>query len=124
RSMSTKNNAAWKRWAPDWKTVLSGVLVVLAVPPLSFWPLLWVCLIPWFMAIQRSPRPRDAFIQGYWLCYIVGFGSFFWVAFVLKEFGNLPWILSILGLQVFCLFGQPQFFIFAPLFKMVQLGQN
>ena len=108
---------ALSNWKPDGLTFLSGVLIVLAFPPWNLWPLIWVALIPWFEAIQRASSLRKALVQGVWLSYFMTIGGFYWVAFVLQEFGNLPWIVSLLGLQLFALFGQPQFFIFAYFLK-------
>lgn len=105
---------------PDWRTFVSGVLIVFAFPPWNFWPLIWICLIPWFYALQRTQSSRAAVIQGVWLSYFMSLGGFYWVAFVLREFGNLPWILSILALQIFCLFGQPQFFVLAPALRLLE----
>lgn len=117
--MRSKLKSARFWWAPDWLTLASGVLIVLSFPPFPFWPLIWIGLIPWFAAIHRAPSPKSAMIQGFWLSYFMSLGGFYWVAYVLQEFGNLPWMISILGLQLFCIFGQPQFFIFAPLLKIL-----
>jgi len=120
-------NIDWKFWAPDWRTAVSGFLIVISFPPWNFWPFIWIALIPWFFAIHKASHPKDAskntpknapknaMIQGFWLSYFMSIGGFFWVASVIREFGNLPWAISILGLQIFSIFGQPQFFIFAPL---------
>lgn len=102
-------------WAPNWQTVLSAAMIVLAFPPWGFWPLIWICLIPWLNAVRTARTPRSAALQGFWLSYFMCFLGFYWVAAVLEEFGDLPWILSFLGLQVFCLYGQIQFTLFAPL---------
>lgn len=36
-------------------------------------------------------------------------GGFYWVAFVLHEFGEVPWFVGIVGLLLFSIIGQPQF---------------
>jgi apolipoprotein N-acyltransferase len=119
-ALSQKSPRSWQIWAPDWRTLLSGVLIVVSFPPWNLWPLLWIALIPWFYAVQRTTRPKEAMIQGFWLSYFMSIGGFYWVAFVLQEFGNLPWFLSILGLQIFAVFGQPQFYVFAPVIKALE----
>ncbi len=105
---------------PDGLTFLSALLIVFAFPPWNLWPLLWICLVPWFAALKRAGSVKSAVIQGIWLSYFMSIGGFYWVAYVLKEFGNLPWLLSILGLQLFSIFGQPQFIFFAFLAKKSQ----
>src|SRR4051794_28191442 len=102
--MKLAPHSTWKRWAPDWLTFLSGVLIVFAFPPWNLWPLAWIFLVPWFMALKRAPTLKNAVIQGVWLSYFMSLGGFSWVAFALQEFGGLNWGLSILGLQLFCIF--------------------
>jgi len=107
------------KWLPHPLTLTSGVLVVLAFPPWDAWPLIWVCLIPWFSAIQKADSPARAILEGFWLNFLMTLGGYFWVAYSLKEFGGVPWPVGVFGLFLFCLVGQPQFLIFPPLFKMI-----
>lgn len=111
----------WKTYLPHPLTLLSGFLMVAAFPPWNNWPLLWICAFTWFEALKRAPNPKAALREGFWLSYITSIGGFHWVAFVLKEFGNLPWSLSILGLQIFCFFNQPQFIVSSWLFKHLEI---
>lgn len=121
--MKLLEKAIQKRWTPDALTFLSGLLIVLAFPPWNFWPLLWICLVPWLIAVHKSPTPRAACIQGFWLGYFMSLGGFYWVAYVLQEFGNLPWSLSVIGLLLFCGFGQLQFPVFAYVSKWLEQKQ-
>src|SRR5687768_11134827 len=101
-----------RRSAPNWLTLFSALLIVVAFPPWGWMPLIWVCLIPWFFALRRTQSAMEALIQGMWLSFFMTLGGFFWVAFVLKQFGGLPWIVAILGLLAFGFVGQPQFLVF------------
>ena len=112
--------APFLEWAPDYYTFLSAVLIVFAFPPWNFWPLIWICLVPWFSALDRAPTSKHAVAQGVWLSCFMSLGGFYWVAHAIQEFGNLPWILSLLCLLIFSLFGQLQFAVFAPLLKKLQ----
>jgi len=105
---------------PDWRTLLSSLLIVFAFPPWDFSPLIWVALIPWFLALERAGTKTNAFIQAVWFSFFMSIGGFYWVAHVLQQFGNLPWPLAILGLLLFALFNELQFLVFAPLFVSVQ----
>lgn len=107
-----------QHWAPDWRTVFSAALIVAAFPPWDLWPLIWICLIPWFAALERAKTPRLAVREGFWLGFLMSVGGFYWVGFVLQEFANLPWVLSVLGLLLFSCFGQPQFMVYAALSKV------
>jgi apolipoprotein N-acyltransferase len=106
--------ARLRPFAPDRLTILSGVLIVLAFPPYGFFPLIWVCLVPWFFALARAPRWPQALLQGVWLSFFMSLLGFHWVAFVLHEYGQVPWPLAILGFLLFSLGGQPQFLAAAP----------
>jgi apolipoprotein N-acyltransferase len=110
-----------KKWLPHPLTLLSGLLVVLAFPPWGFWPLIWVCLVPWFFAIRKADSRFRAFIEGFWLNFLMTLGGYYWIAYSLKEFGGVPWPVGIFGLLLFCLIGQPQFLLFPPLVKILRL---
>jgi apolipoprotein N-acyltransferase len=107
------------RYKPDPLTLLSCVLMILAFPPWNIYPFIWICFVPWFAAIHRAKKWDVVLAQGFWMGYGVCVGGFFWVAYVLKEFGNLPWIVSILGLLLYSLLGQSQFLIVAPMIKLL-----
>ncbi len=109
-----------KKWAPDWLTFLSAVLIVASFPPWNLWPLLWVCLVPWFVVLKKSKTPREATLQGIWLGFFMTLGVSYWVGYVLQEFGNLPWLLSFIGLLIYCPFGHLQFPLFAWIFKKLE----
>ncbi|MGK5089699.1 apolipoprotein N-acyltransferase [Bdellovibrionota bacterium FG-2] len=109
--MNQKNRT--KFWIPDPLTVLSAALIVFAFPPWDFAPLIWISLIPWFFALDRCKSWKNTAAQAMWLGIFMSLGGFYWVAFVLQEFGNLPWSLAIVGMLGFTLIGQPQFLAFA-----------
>jgi apolipoprotein N-acyltransferase len=119
----TARNAASlaRRLAPDWRTVLSALLIVLAFPPWDAMPLIWIALVPWLAALRRAASVRAAFVQGVWLSFFMSVGGFFWIAHTLRQFGNLPWPVAILGLVLYSFAGQPQFLAFAPLWKALEL---
>lgn len=106
-----------KSLRPDWLTLLSGALIVFAFPPWNFYPLIWIALVPWLAALRRAPSQRQAFVQGLWLSIAMSLGGFYWVAHVLKEFANLPEAVAIAGLLLFSVLGQPQFPLFALLWR-------
>jgi apolipoprotein N-acyltransferase len=99
---------------PDWRTVLSAVLIVFAFPPWNVTPLAWICLAPWFAALERAPTAGAAALQGLWFSVFMSLGGFYWVAYVLQEFGQVPWAVAVLGLVLYSLIGQPQFTLFGP----------
>ncbi len=104
-----------KDWVPAPLTLLSAALIVFAFPPWDLTPLIWISLIPWFFVLDRCKSWKQTVAQAMWLGIFMSLGGFYWVAFVLQEFANLPWILAIVGLAGFSLIGQPQFLAFAVL---------
>jgi len=115
-----KKNSILIKFAPDWLTLVSGVLVVVAFPPWNLGFLIWISLIPWLLALHRAKDLQQAIVQGVWFSIIMSVGGFYWVAYALQEFGNLPWAVCILGLILFGIVGQPQFIAFAALYKKLE----
>jgi apolipoprotein N-acyltransferase len=107
---------------PSLLTVLSSVLIVLSFPPWGFYPLIWIALIPWLFALRKTKSVKEAFFQGLWLSILMSVFGFYWVGYVLHQFAELPWWLAIIGLFGYSLIGQPQFYLFAPLFRWLQNG--
>ena len=106
--------------APDPLTILSALLIVVSFPPWNLYPLIWVALVPWLLVIDQAGTYWRAFREAVWLCFLMTMGGFFWVASVLQEFGGLPWSLSILGLILFGFIAQPQFYLVAPIIKLIR----
>jgi apolipoprotein N-acyltransferase len=99
-------------------TFVSALLYVAAFPPHEWAFLGWVALVPWLVhlgSIEGPRRSREAALQGLWLGILVTLGGFFWIAYVIQQFGGLPWAVAILMLLLFSLIGQPQWMIFGPI---------
>ena len=52
---------------------LSGALLFLCFPPVGWWPLAWVALLPWLVSVRMSSRLGTA--VGSWLAGFVFFGG-------------------------------------------------
>jgi apolipoprotein N-acyltransferase len=107
-----------KKRLPHPLTFVSALLYVAAFPPHEFAFLGWVALVPWLVHIGSLEGPRkarEAALQGLWLGSLVTLGGFFWVAYVIQQFGGLPWTVAILMLLLFSLIGQPQWLVFGPI---------
>ena len=62
---------------------------------------MWVPLW-WFVCHQKNLK---AVLVGAWICQFIGtLIGFNWVAYTIHTFGQMPWIVSILGLLLFCVF--------------------
>jgi apolipoprotein N-acyltransferase len=105
-------------------TLLSGIVIVLSFPPWDFRFLIFVALIPWLASLQRLSNWKSAVVQGIWLSMAMTLLGFYWVAYVLHQFGGLPWAVASLGLFLFSTFGQPQFAFFAPFYRVASQRRN
>lgn len=90
-------------------TAFSALLFVLSFPPYGVWPLAFVCLVPWLIALRDLPSRRAAFFSGIGLSVGITVGGYFWVGTTLEHFGGLPAPVAMLGCVLFGLFNQIQF---------------
>lgn len=80
----------------DWGlAALGGVLIWASFPPLGFWPLAWVALVPWLLLIRRG----FSFARPNRLLFIVGYVT--WLALV--QWVRLPHPAAYLGWVALCL---------------------
>ncbi|MBI1860196.1 MAG: apolipoprotein N-acyltransferase [Deltaproteobacteria bacterium] len=89
--------------------ILAGASVFLAFPKFNLWPL--VLLFPLF-AIHLNAcvtSVRRAFLAGFWVSCVIMLGGFYWVTYVIHNFGFLPWSVSGLLFAGFCGFGALNF---------------
>jgi apolipoprotein N-acyltransferase len=94
------------------------VLYVAAFPRWDVSILAWLALAP-FLAGIHGKTTKEALGQAFWLGMGITLLGFPWVAYTLAQFGGLPLWMGILGLILFGLICQPQFWIFAPVYAWV-----
>ncbi len=104
---------------PDWRTILSGALIVAAFPPWNLSFLIWIALIPWFAALQRTSSWKHSIVQGFWLSLSLSLGGYYWIAYVLHQFGGLPWSIAVFGPILYGLICQPLLYLVAPIQRSV-----
>ncbi|WP_246845409.1 apolipoprotein N-acyltransferase [Bdellovibrio sp. NC01] len=87
------------RWA-----ILSGVLVGTSYIPFPPWALIF-CYAPlWVSVTDEKTSVKDAFFAGWVTQFILTLIGFHWIAYTAHEFGQIPWVLSIVALLLFCAF--------------------
>ncbi|NBX75702.1 MAG: apolipoprotein N-acyltransferase [Proteobacteria bacterium] len=108
--LTTFKNIFHKTWV---LSLLSGLTVFLAFEEFAIVPL--ILFFPFFFnsMVSSSPNLKQAFAWGFFTSFIVMLGGFYWVTYVIHEFGNLPWGLSALLFLGFCGFGALNFPIFS-----------
>lgn len=97
--------------APKRSILFSALLLFLVFEPLNFWWLATVALVPWFVFLTNSKNLKETVLQSLWLCFLFSVVTFSWVAYVVHQFGGLPWPLAIAALLLFGLIAQPQFYL-------------
>lgn len=59
------------RWKPVLLLALASlVLCSLLFPPVDFWPLAYVCMVPWWVAVCTSNRARYVYVASYILGFV------------------------------------------------------
>jgi apolipoprotein N-acyltransferase len=83
-------------------SLLSAVLLFLAVPTFGLWPLMWVALVPQLAVALAAPTRKRAFLYGWLTGSVAHAVAFYWMTGLLEKFGHMPaWeALPIVGLLV------------------------
>ena len=108
-----------KPYLPDWLTLASGVFLCLIFPPWKIKALIWVALVPWFHAVFHTRNWKQALAKGIWLSLFFTIFSFYWVAYVLKNFGEVNWLVAGGMFLIYAPFAQLQFPVFAIISRLV-----
>ncbi len=82
---------------------LAGLLLILAQPKFSLYPLVFVGLVPLLGAVQQKKTP--ALALGCWAGFVYFYGLLYWLIEVMTHFGGLPWpaaagVLALLALYL------------------------
>ncbi len=101
----------FKKNGPNRFILLSAALLFLTFEPLALWWFSAIALVPWFLFLAEEKDPKTILKQSLWLCFLFSVITFSWVAYVVHQFGALPWPLAITALLLFGLIAQPQFYL-------------
>lgn len=74
---------------------LSAVVMVMSVPTIDAWPLMWVGLLPMVPVALGASTPKRAFLYGWFNGAIAMTWAFSWMKGLLERFGHMPGIESI-----------------------------
>lgn len=92
---------------------LSGALIVLSFPSHSYWPIIFVALVPFFRGVQQARNKMQALQVGWSACFWMSVLGFSWVSDVAVNFGGLPPWLGKAVLFGYSIIGEPQLILFA-----------
>jgi apolipoprotein N-acyltransferase len=98
----------------------SGVLYFLTFFNFDLYPLIWFCLVPVLCAV-RDVTPRRALVLGTLFGAITNAGGYYWVVHTIQTFGNLPFVVAVLGYVLLSVY---QGFLLAIVIALVRYGQR
>src|SRR5690348_5934628 len=73
-------------------SLLSAVLLFLAVPTSGLWPLMWIAVVPQIAVALDASSHKRAFLYGWLTGTIANAVAFSWMDGLLERFGHMPWI--------------------------------
>jgi len=79
----------WKPFSSLAMSLLSGLLLFLSFPKFGSGILAWVALVPLFFAL-RDAKPWEGFKTGFLTGLIAHAGIFYWISYVVVQYGYLP----------------------------------
>lgn len=109
------------RWA---LAILAGLTVFLSFEPFNF---VWLILLfPYFffLACLKARTVKESLLIGYLTSLIIMLGGFYWITYVIHEFGQLSWGLSLFLFFCFCGFGALNFPLFSFLLFSLKRREN
>jgi apolipoprotein N-acyltransferase len=77
--------------------ILSGILYVLAQPPVSLWPVAYFSLVPLFFALEKGGL-RHNFVAGFLSGFVAYIGLVYWVVVAMNSYGGISIPLALLAL--------------------------
>jgi apolipoprotein N-acyltransferase len=81
--------------------ILSGILIGTSYIPFPPWAILFAYVPLWWILTSKELSLKQVFFQGWWTQFVLTLIGFYWIAFVAKEYGYLPWPVAILLLFLF-----------------------
>ncbi len=97
-------------------SLISGILLFLAFPPIDLYPLAWVAIIPLLISLSGK-KMKASFFLGTLTGFVYFMGTIYWVFNSMYFYGGIPAVFSLLILIALCLYLGAYIGIFAMLFK-------
>ena len=99
-------------------SLIAGIMLALAFPPLDFYPLAWVAIIPLLISLGGKEL-KASFFLGTFTGFVYFIGTIYWVFNSMYFYGHIPAVLSLLILLALCLYLGVYIGMFSMLFKYV-----
>jgi apolipoprotein N-acyltransferase len=101
-------------------TALSGLLTQISLAPGHIYPLSFLALIPFFIAINESKNLKSKILIGLLTGFFSNLFGFYWMVLVFKNFFFYSLNESFVLFFLFSLVGQSQFLFFSILYSYIQ----
>jgi apolipoprotein N-acyltransferase len=83
--------AGIKRYLPmGFMVVVSGALLTLSFPPFTYYPLVWIALVPLFLVLEKEVSYRKSFIIGFSFGLVHVSTTMYWIYVSVHRYGGLP----------------------------------
>lgn len=105
-----------KAW-PHAGSLASVALLAAAFPPLEWEGLIWIALVPWLHGLTRCASLREAAIQGFWLHFLFGGVSTYWIVVAVPAYLGVSQAAGVFALVLHALVGQLHLVVFAVAFS-------
>jgi len=93
-------------------TLLGATLYCLCFPKWNLYFLAPLSFFCFFQAITQLKNAKHALQTSLLASFIIGIGGFHWIAYVMHNFGQLPYPIAVLMLLLYCFIASPQLLLF------------
>ncbi len=84
-------------------SILSGAMLALSFPDFSWFPLVWIALVPYLYVCFTAEGARELVVGHLLFCAAYFGGLLYWIPRVLVAYGGLSWLIGGLALVVMVL---------------------
>lgn len=84
-------------------SLLSGILLVFGFPPFDFFLISWIALVPLLIVLWEKDL-KSSFFLGTLTGFVYFAGTTYWVFNSIYFYGNIPVVVSLLIVIIFCLY--------------------
>jgi len=104
-------------------SLISGLLLVLAFPPMNAYPVAFIALVPLLVSLQGKDR-KAAFYLGVVSGFVYFLGTVYWVSHSMHVYGYVPIVITLFAVAVLCMYLALYVGVFALLFTYLKSGSQ
>jgi apolipoprotein N-acyltransferase len=100
-------------------SIVSGLLLVPAFPPIDFFPFAWVALVPLLIALNGKDA-KSAFCLGMIFGFVYFAGTIYWISNSMRVYGNIPVLVTLFAISLLCTYLALYAGVFSMLFNFLK----